>query len=246
MPPKQPPTLKAISSDSDSSSEDNESRPEIKQNTKSITEIDNKKLTKKSLIIESDSESESGSESDGKTKKETKIKEKNAKSDNIKEKKAKSNKIEKEQILNKLSELQETITDIFKLLGVETEKNKEKKTKDPSKPAQTRKSEEPLYEIPEFIRKFIKCSDDAKFTRMGLSQEIRKQLIPNGKEQIITKSQLEELKINDKDREKLELDEVNKEELKEDIVKQLSNKKEKYYRVKFGKLLSIVSIIKKQ
>jgi hypothetical protein len=231
MPPKQPPTLKAIS-DSDSSSEDNESQPEIKQNTKPITEIDNKKLTtKKSHIIESDSES------DNETKKETKIKEKNAKSDNIKEKKAKSNNIEKEQILKKLSELQETITDIFKLLGVQTEKNKEKKTKEPAKP---------LDEIPEFIKNFIKCSDNAEFTRMNLSQEIRRKLILNGKEQIITKSQLAELKINEEARKELELDEVNKEELKEDVVKQLTDKKEKYYRVKFGKLLSIVSYLLKQ
>ena len=239
MPPKQPPTLKPISSDSDSSSEDNESQPENKQNMKPITEIDNKNLTtKKSHIIESDSESES----DNETKKETKIKEKNAKSDNIKEKKAKSNniKIEKEQILKKLSVLQETITDIFKLLGVETEKNKENKEK------KTREPAKPLDEIPKFVRDFIKCSDDAEFTRMDLSQEIRKKLILNGKEQIITKSQLAELKINEKDRKELELDEVNKEELKEDIAKQLTDKKEKYYRVKFGKLLSIVSYLLKQ
>ena len=239
MSPKQPPTLKPISSDSDSSSEDNESQPENKQNMKPITEIDNKNLTtKKSHIIESDSESES----DNETKKETKIKEKNAKSDNIKEKKAKSNniKIEKEQILKKLSVLQETITDIFKLLGVETEKNKENKEK------KTREPAKPLDEIPKFVRDFIKCSDDAEFTRMDLSQEIRKKLILNGKEQIITKSQLAELKINEKDRKELELDEVNKEELKEDIAKQLTDKKEKYYRVKFGKLLSIVSYLLKQ
>ena len=239
MPPKQPPTLKPISSDSDSSSEDNESQPEIKQNTKTITEIDDKKLTtKKSHIIESDSDSES----DNETKKETKIKEKKAKSDNIKEKKAKSNniKIEKEQILKKLSVLQETITDIFKLLGVETEKNKENKEK------KTREPAKPLDEIPKFVRDFIKCSDDAEFTRMDLSQEIRKKLILNGKEQIMKKKDLIELKINEEARKELELDEVNKEELKEDIAKQLTDKKEKYYRVKFGKLLSIVSYLLKQ
>jgi len=239
MPPKQPPTLKHISSDSDSSSEDNESQPENKQNTKPITEINNKILTtKKSHIIESDSDSES----DNETKKETKIKEKKAKSDNIKEKKAKSNniKIEKEQILKKLSVLQETITDIFKLLGVETEKNKENKEK------KTREPAKPLDEIPKFVRDFIKCSDDAEFTRMDLSQEIRKKLILNGKEQIMKKKDLIELKINEEARKELELDEVNKEELKEDIAKQLTDKKEKYYRVKFGKLLSIVSYLLKQ
>ena len=236
MSPKQPPTLKPISSDSDSSSEDNESQPEIKQNTKPIIEIDNKKSnTKKTLIIENDSESDS--ESDNKTKN----KEKKVKSDNDnetkKEKKVKpdNNKlladinIEREQILKRLSELQKSENDIIK--------NTEKKTREPPKP---------LSEIPEFIKKFIKCSDDAEFTRMDLSQEIRRKLILNGKEQIITKSQLAELKINEKDRKELELDEVNKEELKEDIAKQLTDKKEKYYRVKFGKLLSIVSYLLKQ
>jgi hypothetical protein len=244
MPPKQPPTLKPISSDSDSSSEDNKSQPEIKQNTKHITEIDDKKLTtKKSHIIESDSESES--ESDNETKKETKNKEKKVKSDNIKDKKAKPNNIklltdiknEREQILKKFVELQGTVTDIIKLLGVETEKNKEKKTREPAKP---------LDKIPEFIKKFIKCSDDAEFTRMDLSQEIRKQLILNGKEQIMKEQDLKKLKINEEARKELELDEVNKEELKEDIAKQLTDKKEKYYRVKFGKLLSIVSYLLKQ
>jgi hypothetical protein len=244
MPPKlQPPTLKPISSDSDSSSEDNESQPEIKQNTKS--EIDNKKSNTKTTLIESDSESESDNETKKDTKKETKIKEKKVKPDNIKEKKTKLNniklltniRIEREEILKRLLELEETETNILKLLGLETGKNKEKQTREPPKP---------LDEIPEFIKKFIKCSDDAKFTMMDLSQEIRKQLILNGKEQIIKTQDLVRLKINEKDRKELELDEVNKEELKEDIAKQLTDKKEKYYRVKFGKLLSIVSLILKK
>lgn len=233
MHPKQPPTLKLISSDSDSSSDENESQP--------ITEIDNKKLTtKKSHIIESDSESDN----------ETKNKEKKVKSDNdnetkIKEKKVKpdNNKlladinIERDTLLKRLSVLQKSETDIIKNLEQESGKNKEKKTREPQKP---------LDEIPEFIKKFIKCSDDAEFTRMDLSQEIRKKLILNGKEQIITKKNLIELKINEEARKELELDEVNKEELKEDIAKQLTDKKEKYYRVKFGKLLSIVSYLLKQ
>jgi hypothetical protein len=237
MPPKQPPTLKPISSDSDSSSEDNESQPEIKQNTKHITEIDDKKLTtKKSHIIESDSDSES----DNETKKETKNKEKKVKSDNEtkKEKKVKpdNNKlladinIEREQILKRLSELQKSENDIIK--------NKEKKSREPQKPLDKKK-------IPECIKKFIKCNKDAEFTRMDLSQEIRKQLIPNGKEQLITKKNLHELNINEEARKELELEEVNKEELKEDIAKQLTDKNEKYYRVKFGKLLSIVSYLVK-
>lgn len=233
MPPKQPPTLKPISSDSDSSSEDNESQPEIKQNMKPITEIDNKKLTtKKSHIIESDSDSES----DNETKKEIKIKEKKVKPDN--NKLLADINIERDTILKRLSVLQKSETDIIKNLEQESGKNKEKKTREPQKPLDKNK-------IPEFIKKFIKCSDDAVFTRMDLSQEIRKKLILNGKEQIITKTNLIELNINEEARKELELDEVNKEELKEDIVKQLTDKKEKYYRVKFGKLLSIVSYLLK-
>ena len=230
MPPKQPPTLKPtlkpISSDSDFSSEDNESQPEIKQNTKPITEIDDKKLTtKKSHIIESDSES------DNEIKKETEIKEKKIKPDNIKL--LTDINIERELILKRLSELQKSETDIIK--------NKEKKTRE-----KTKTKQKPLDKIHKFIKEFIKCEDDDEFTFMELASQIRQQLIHNGQEQIITKRQLEELKINEKDRKELELDEVNKEELKEEIAKKLTDKKEKYYRVKMGKHLSILSFILKK
>ena len=226
MPPKQPPTLKPISSDSDSSSEDNESQPEIKQNTKPITEINDKKMTtKKSNIIESDSDSES----DNEKKKETKIKEKKVKPDN--NKLLADINIEREQILKRLSELQKSENDIIK--------NTEKKTREKTK-------QKPLDKIPKFIREFIKCEDDDEFTRMELASQIRQQLIPNGQEQIITESQLKKLKINDKDKKELELNEVNKDKLKEEIAQKLTDKKEKYYQVTMGKHLSILSFILKK
>lgn len=218
MPPKQPPTLKPISSDSSSDSEDNESKPDIQS----------KSVTKKELI-------ESDSDSDTKTKEKKETKTKESKPDNITLLLNIVN--EEKQLFKKLSELQKEKENLIKILGKESGKNKEKKSREPPKP---------LDEIPPIIKKFIKCDDDAKFTMMELSQQLRKKLISNGKEQIITKSQLTELKINEKDRKELELEEVNKEELKEDISQQLTDKKEKYYVVKFGKLLSIVSFLLKQ
>lgn len=220
MPPKQPPTLKPISSDSSSDSEDNESQPVIQS----------KSVTKKELI-------KSDSDSDTKTKETNETKTKESKPDNIT---LLLNIVNQEkELLKNLSELQKEKETLVKSL----KKKSEKKTNKETKP---REPQKPLDEIPPVIKKFIKCDDDAKFTMMELSQQLRKQLIINGKEQIITKSQLTELKINEKDRKELELEEVNKEELKEDISKQLTDKKEKYYVVKFGKLLSIVSFILKQ
>jgi hypothetical protein len=229
MPPKQPPTLKPISSDSDSSSEDNESQPKIKQTTKPITEIDDKKLTtKKSNIIQSDSDSDS--ESDNEKKKETKIKEKKVKPDN--DKLLADINIERQQILKRLFELQKSENDIIK--------NTEKKKK------REKIKQKPLDKIPKFIREFIKCEDDDEFTRMELASQIRQQLISNGQEQIITESQLKKLKINDKDKKELELNEVNKDKLKEEIAQKLTDKKEKYYQVTMGKHLSILSFILKK
>ena len=262
MAPKQPPTLKKPI-ESDSSSSDKESK-HIKTNTKGKLmkiESDSEKSDEESkpieiktntkgklMKIESDSENSDEESKPIEIKTNTKGKLMKIESGSEKIKKEIEPKLndmtllinilnEEEEIVKKLSDLHKKRIILIKKLS---DKPRNLKLDKP------RNLPEPLKFIPEVIQKFIGCDEDVKYTLMQLSQEIRKQLIPNGKEQIITQRQLKELNINDEGREELELDEVIKNDLKKEVSEKLDDKKEKYYRVKFGKLLSIASFINKQ
>ena len=259
MPPKIPPTLKKPIVVSSSSESESESEVE----TNNFNNIKIKKITKKKLI-ESDTDDtdkvtykELNSNNIKEITKKTLVESETDESDEVTKKEPEqklddmtlliniTKKLDdmtllinitkkEEELLKQLSDLHKPKMILLDKIGKKQGKNKSKKAREPQKPLKT---------IPMVIKKFIGC--DADYTMMELSQKIREKLIGNGKEQIITQNQLKELKINEKNREDLDLEEVNKNELKEDVAVKL-DKKEKYYRVKFGKLLSIVSFIIKQ
>ena len=79
-----------------------------------------------------------------------------------------------------------------------------------------------------------------------MKKDFGKKLIACGNRQIITATQLKELKINDDLlKERFELEEVIKNDMKSEVLEQLKDKKEKYYIIKFGKISSIVSYVAK-
>ena len=230
MPPKQlPPTLKKIeivSSESESESQDEESQPIIETKSK-INE--QSKCVKQRENIESDSEEIIKKVIETKLNKMTLL-------INITK--------EEEELLNQLYVLHKKIYDLHKkkMILIKHFENKKTKEAKPAKPVKPLDDDK----ISIIIRNFIGCDNDAKYTFNQLKKAFGEKLIACGNRQIITTTQLKELKINDDLlKEQFELEEVIKNDMKSEVLEQLKDKKEKYYIIKFGKISSIVSYVAK-
>ena len=235
MPPKQlPPTLKKIeivSSESESESQDEESQDEesqpIMETKMKINE--QSKCVKQRENIESDSEEIIKKVSETKLNKMTLL-------INITK--------EEEELLNQLYVLHKKIYDLHKkkMILIKHFENKKTKEAKPAKPVKPLDDDK----ISIIIRNFIGCDNDAKYTFNQLKKAFGEKLIACGNRQIITTTQLKELKINDDLlKEQFELEEVIKNDMKSEVLEQLKYKKEKYYIIKFGKISSIVSYVAK-
>lgn len=235
MPPKQlPPTLKKIeivSSESESESQDEESQDEESQ---PIMET-KMKINEQSKCVKQRENIESDSEEIIKKVIETKLNKMTLLINITKE---------EEELLNQLYVLHKKIYDLHKkkMILIKHFENKKTKEAKPAKPVKPLDDDK----ISIIIRNFIGCDNDAKYTFNQLKKAFGEKLIACGNRQIITTTQLKELKINDDLlKEQFELEEVIKNDMKSEVLEQLKDKKEKYYIIKFGKISSIVSYVAK-